>query len=73
MTFGFGFITMMFLGFVSGYFLGTRILEWDPLSSIFISLAVGITTIMVEMILMMFRINKFDKMRALERQRLKID
>ena len=63
MTFGFGFITMMFLGFVSGYFLGTRILEWEPLPSIFVSLAVGISTLIVEMILMMFRINKFDKMR----------
>ena len=63
MTFGFGFITMMFLGFVSGYFLGTRILEWEPLPSIFVSLAAGISTLIVEMILMMFRINKFDKMR----------
>ena len=73
LTFGFGFITMMFLGFVSGYFLGTRILGWDPLPSVFVSLAVGITTIMVEMILMMFRLEKFEKMRASERKRLKMD
>ena len=73
MTFGFGMITMMFLAFVSGYFLGTKILGWDPLPSIFVSLAVGITTIMVEMILMMFRLEKFEKMRATERKRLKME
>ena len=73
MTFGFGMISLMFLGFVSGYFLGRLVFEWDPLESIFVSLFVGITTIMVEMMLMIFRINKFDKMRAVERQRLKID
>ena len=67
MTFGFGMITLMFLGFVSGYFVGSVILEWDQLNSIFMSLFVGITTIIVEMLLMIFRISKFDKMRHIER------
>ena len=73
LTFGFGMITLMFLGFLSGYYLGRKIFEWDELNSIFVSLAVGITTIITEMLLMIFRISKFDKMRAMERQRLKLD
>ena len=73
MMFGFGFITMMFLGFVSGYFVGTRILEWDPLPSMFISLAVGITTLLVEAFLMIFRIQKLDKAQAMERKRIKLE
>ena len=29
MTYGFGFITLMFLGFLSGFCLGYYALEWD--------------------------------------------
>ena len=73
MMFGFGFITMMFLGFVSGYFVGTRILEWDPLPSMFMSLFVGIITLLVEAFLMIFRIQKLDKAQAMERKRIKLE
>ena len=73
MTFGFGFITLMFLGFVSGYFLGRRVFEWEPLPSVFVSLAVGITTLLVEMALMMFRISKLEKLQAADRRRLHLD
>lgn len=59
-TFGFGMITLMFLGFVSGYFLGRKILGWDELSSVIMSIIIGIPTIMIEMFLMMCRIHKFD-------------
>ena len=73
MMFGFGFITMMFLGFVSGYFVGTKILEWDPLPSMFMSLFVGIVTLLVEAFLMIFRIQKLDKAQAMERKRIKLE
>ena len=73
MAYGFGFITMMFLGFVSGYYLGRRMFGLDPLPSIFVSIFVGVTTLMVEMILMIFRIQKYDKMQHSERKRLKLD
>ena len=73
MTFGFGFITMMFLGFISGYLLGLKIFGWDPLSSIILSLVVGITTIFVEASLMIFRIQKLEKIQAFDRKRLKIE
>ena len=73
LTFGFGFITLMFLGFVSGYFLGRRIFGLDPLPSIFVSLFVGIVTLLVEMVLMIFRIQKLEKIQAADRKRLKIE
>ena len=73
MTFGFGFITVMFLGFVSGFMLGRKVLEWDFIDSMFMSLFVGITTIMVEMLLMMGRIDKFSKIQDRERKRLRLD
>jgi len=66
-------ITLMFLGFVSGYFLGRRVFEWEPLPSVFVSLAVGITTLLVEMALMMFRITKLEKLQAQDRRRLHLD
>ena len=59
-TFGFGFISLMFLGFLSGFFLGRKILQWDLVSSVIMSIVIGVPTIMVEMMLMMFRIHKFD-------------
>lgn len=61
LTFGLGFVTMMFLGFVSGYLFARRILGWEELPSLFCCLFVGITTIIVEMILMIFRIQKLEK------------
>ena len=63
----------MFLGFVSGYMLGRKVFELEPLPAMFVSIAVGVSTIMVEMVLMMFRIEKFDKMQAFERKRAKLE
>lgn len=73
MTFGFGFISLMFLGFISGYMFGRKILELDPLPSIFVSVFVGVVTMMTEMILMMFRINKLDKLQHAERKRNQLE
>jgi len=64
---------MMFLGFVSGYLFGLKVLGWDPLSSVFCSLVVGISTIMIEMLLMICRIQKLEKLQSSERRRLKIE
>ena len=73
-TFGFGFITLMFLGFLSGYLFGRKILEYEPLESMFVSIFVGIVTLLTEMLLMIFRLDKYDKMQDLERKRInKID
>ena len=73
-TFGFGFITLMFLGFLSGYMFGRKILEYEPLESMFVSIFVGIVTLLVEMMLMIFRLDKYDKMQDIERKRInKID
>ena len=72
-TFGYGFITVMFLGFISGYMLGRAVLGWDQLASVILSLVVGIPTIMVEMLLMMCRLHKWDKMKKMEKERLNLD
>ena len=73
LTFGLGFITVMFLGFLSGYLLGRKVLGWEQLDSIFLSLAIGITTLITEMLLMIFRIDKFTTIKDRERKRLKIE
>lgn len=72
-TFGFGFITLMFLGFVSGYFLARRVLGWDQIDSMFMSLFIGISTLILEAVLMIFRLDKYSKIQDRERKRLQID
>ena len=75
MAFGFGFITLMFLGFVLGYMLGKYILEWDQTRCLLLSLAVGITSFILEIILFIIKMEKMDmlerKSEEREEQRLK--
>ena len=60
MTYGFGFISMMFLGFFSGFVLGKYGFDMSYENSLILSLVIGIVTIMVEAILMIYRIHKMD-------------
>ena len=60
LTYGFGFITMMFLGFFSGYVLGKWGLRWSDEHSLILSLVIGIGTIFVEATLMIWRIHKME-------------
>lgn len=73
LTFGLGFITVMFLGFLSGYLIARRVLGWEQIDSLLLSLAIGITTLITEMLLMIFRIDKFTSIKERERKRLKIE
>lgn len=73
MTFGLGFITVLFLAFLSGFMMARKLLEWDFIDSMFMSLFVGISTLFIEMILMMFRIDKFATIQDRERKRLKLE
>ena len=68
MAFGFGFISLMFLGFLSGYCLGKYILGWGDNESLLLALGTGIPTLFVEGLLMIIRLNKWEKKRESERK-----
>ena len=61
LTYGIGFITLMFLGFLSGFCLGFYGLEWDLQSSMILSLIVGISTLMIEATLLIIRLYRFEE------------
>ena len=60
MAFGFGFITLMFLSFACGYLLGTKIFNLSETNALILSLVVGISTIIIETILFVIRMEKMD-------------
>ena len=64
LTYGFGFISMMFLGFLSGYFLGIYGLEWSHTESLVMSIVVGSATVIGETILLVIRLNHMDENKA---------
>ena len=59
-TFGIGFISVIALGFLSGFFFGRRILQWDFLDSMIVCVIFGVITMIVESILLIFRMQKFE-------------
>lgn len=56
LAFGIGFITVLFMGFLTGYCLGKFVLEQSDEFSLVLSLITGIGTLVMEMILMIFRL-----------------
>jgi len=66
LTYGFGFISMMFLGFLSGYFLGVYGLEWDHTSSLVLSIVVGSGTVIGETILLVIRMTHMEENKAFQ-------
>jgi hypothetical protein len=61
-AFGFGFISLMFLSFICGYFLGSKILGLNETQSLILSLIVGMGTIILETVLFVIRMEKLDAM-----------
>ena len=59
-AFGFGSITLMFLGFGSGYALAKYILHLDEVMSCICSLVVGIGTLILETILFILKMNRLE-------------
>mmetsp|Transcript_39637 Transcript_39637/g.60692 ORF Transcript_39637/g.60692 Transcript_39637/m.60692 type:complete len:97 (+) Transcript_39637:816-1106(+) len=59
--YGFGFITLMFLGFLSGYMLGSHILGLSHQNSLILSIIIGTFTLFFEAGLMIFRLYKSEK------------
>jgi hypothetical protein len=60
MAFGVGFISIMFLGFASGFGVARFWLGKSFDDSCIISLVFGISTLMVEAVLMIFRLTKWE-------------
>lgn len=60
LAFGYGFITLMFLGFGCGYLLGRFVFELNEVGSLILSLIMGIGTLIVEAILMLIKMNKLE-------------
>jgi hypothetical protein len=69
MAFGFGFITVMFLGFLTGFCLGKFLLGWNDNDSLLLSLGTGIPTLFLEALLMMIRLEKWEQKREAERKK----
>jgi hypothetical protein len=68
MAFGFGFITVMFMGFLTGFCLGKFILGWNESNSLMLALGTGIPTLILEAILMIIRLEKWEKKREMDRK-----
>lgn len=56
LAYGFGFVSMMFLGFLSGYFLGIYGLMWNHRDSLVLSIIIGAGTMFIESIMLILRI-----------------
>ena len=73
MAFGFGFITLTFMGFLTGYCLGKFVLAKSDEFSLVLSLVTGISTLILEMSLMIIRLSKWDAKQNNDRKRYKVD
>ena len=73
MAFGFGFITLTFMGFLTGFCLGKWVLEKSTEFSLILSLVTGIFTLILEMTLMIVRLDRWERKNALDKKRYKIE
>jgi putative Mn2+ efflux pump MntP len=73
LAFGTGFISVLFMGFVSGYAVGRFLMEWDQNSSLVLSLFFGVGTLFMEGFLMIFRLEKWMKKREMEKKVYKVE
>ena len=74
MAYGYGFITLMFIAFVCGYCLGKYIFGLNDTGSLILSLIVGVSTIIMETILFIIKMEKLDEIqRRAEKAKGKID
>ena len=67
LTYGVGFVTLLFLGFLSGFCLGRYGFEWDFESSVVLSLIIGTATLFIEGLLLIIRMYRFGEEESRER------
>jgi hypothetical protein len=60
MFYGFGFLSILFLGFFSGYLFAIKILNFSFENSLIFSIFSGTIMLFVETFLLIFRIQKID-------------
>lgn len=58
MAFGTSFITLMFLGFVLGYFIGKLVFRLEETQCYVCSIIIGVITLMLETILYILKVEK---------------
>jgi hypothetical protein len=73
MAFGIGFITLTFMGFLTGFCLGKYVLVISQEESLILSLVTGIGTLILESCLMLVRLHKWEKKHEAENKRHKLD
>lgn len=73
MAFGFGFITLTFMGFLTGFCMGKYVLEISTEHSLILSLVTGIATLIMEMVLMIVRLQKWEAKNAMDKKRHKVE
>lgn len=73
LAFGIGSISVMFLGFASGFAIGKFWLGYDDDRSLVLSLVMGIGTLILEAFLMIFRLDKWEKKRQFDKKRYKLE
>lgn len=73
MAFGFGFISLTFTGFGSGFLLGKYVFNWTEEQSLIFSLITGICTLILEAVLMLMRLNKWEQKRARDKKAYKVE
>lgn len=59
-AYGYGFLSLMFLAFVCGYFLGKYIFGFNETYSLILSLIIGITTIIIETTLFIIKMERIE-------------
>ena len=69
LAYGVGFITLTFLGFLSGFMVGRYFLRYDVRDSLIVSIAIGTATLIMETILMVLRIQRMEGEAARKRAR----
>jgi hypothetical protein len=73
MAFGMGFISVMFLGFLTGFCIGKFVLAWNETDSLLLALGTGIPTLFLEAVLMIIRLGKWEEMREQKRKKHKVE
>ena len=70
-AFGFGFITLMFLAFICGFYFAKYILLWSDTNSFILSIVTGTGTIVIETLLFILKMERMEKIERDEEKRLK--
>ena len=69
LTYGIGFITLTFLGFLSGYMIGVFYFRYDVKDSLIVSIIIGTATLILETVLLILRLYRMEQMATVKKSR----